>query len=111
MIARYLEAKRFDVLTSTHGFDLARLLSRRPPTAVVLDVMLPALSGSTLARIVRTRAPMLPIVFFSAIPEDKGSDLLVNVSNALFVSKARGLAALHRAINDLIDERLAAVDS
>jgi two-component system, OmpR family, phosphate regulon response regulator OmpR len=111
LVSRYLSEKGFDALTSTHGFDLARLLSRRPPAAVVLDVMLPSLSGCALARIVRKRSPTLPIVFFSAIPEDKASAVLEGVTNARFVPKAVGLDALLQAINVLIDERLAAVES
>jgi two-component system, cell cycle sensor histidine kinase and response regulator CckA len=111
LVARYLAEKNFDTLTSTHGFDLTRLLSRRAPAAVVLDVMLPALSGSTLARIVRKRFPTLPIVFFSAVPEDKGNALLESIANASFVSKAQGLAVLHQAITDRIDARLAAAES
>ena len=100
---RYLKSKGFDVLTSTHGFDLASLLSRRTPQAVVLDVMMPALAGSTLAQIVRKHAPTTPIVFYSAIPEEKGRDLVSGVSLATFVPKTQGVAALHRAIMSVVE--------
>lgn len=102
-VTRYLKAKGFDVLTSTHGFDLASLLSRRIPEAVVLDVMMPALAGSTLAQIVRKHAPSTPIVFYSAIPEEKGRDLVSGVSLATFVPKTRGVAGLHAAITSLVE--------
>jgi DNA-binding response OmpR family regulator len=99
---RYLRSKGFDVLTSTHGFDLASLIARRIPEAVVLDVMMPALAGSTLAQIVRKHAPTTPIVFYSAIPEDKGRELVSGVSFSTFVPKTKGVAALHLAITGLI---------
>ena len=102
-VTRYLKSKGFDVLTSTHGFDLASLLSRRTPEAVVLDVMMPALAGSTLAQIVRKHAPTTPIVFYSAIPEDKGRDLVSGVSLATFVPKTQGVAALHHAITSVVE--------
>jgi DNA-binding response OmpR family regulator len=101
-VSRYLKSKGLDVLTSTHGFELAGLLARRAPEAVVLDVMMPALAGSTLAQIVRRHAPNTPIVFYSAIPEDKGNDLVSGVPVATFVPKTSGVAALYRAIETLI---------
>ena len=101
MVSRYLGSKGIDVLTSTHGFDLATLLARRTPAAVVLDVMLPALAGSALARTVRKLAPRVPIVFYSAVPEDKGVALANTVPGSRFVPKTSGLGALHRAISEL----------
>ena len=103
--SRYLQSKDFDVVTSTHGFELAGLLARRAPEVVVLDVMMPALAGSTLAQIVRKHSSETPIVFYSAIPEDKGKDLLSGVSVAKFVPKTHGVAALYRAI-EMLMERL-----
>ncbi len=100
-VSRYLKSKGIDVVTSTHGFDLGSLIARRPPSIVVLDVMMPALAGSTLAQIVRKHSATLPIVFYSAIPEDKGKDLLGNVPFATFVPKTHGVKALHSAITSL----------
>ena len=102
--SRYLKSKGFDVITSTHGFDLASLIARRIPEAVVLDVMMPALAGSTLAQIVRKHAPNVPIVFYSAIPEDKGAALVSGVSFSTFVPKTHGVAALYTAIVELLGE-------
>jgi two-component system OmpR family response regulator len=102
--SRYLKTKGFDVVTSTHGFDLATMIARRTPDTVVLDVMLPALAGSTLAQIVRKHAPHVPIVFFSAIPEDKGTELASRVPSATFVPKTRGVAALYAAIEAALEK-------
>jgi DNA-binding response OmpR family regulator len=107
-VSRYLKSKGLDVVTSTHGFELAGILARRAPEAVVLDVMMPALAGSTLAQIVRRHAPDTPIVFYSAIPEDKGNDLVSGVPVATFVPKTNGVAALYRGIQALM-ERLPSV--
>lgn len=102
-ISRYLKSKGLDVVTSTHGFELAGLLARRAPEAVVLDVMMPALAGSTLAQIVRKHSSDTPIVFYSAIPEDKGKDLVSGVSVATFVPKTHGVTALYRAIETFLE--------
>jgi DNA-binding response OmpR family regulator len=102
--ARYLKSKGVEVITSTHGFDLASILARRAPDAVVLDVMLPALAGSTLAQIVRKHAPNTPIVFYSAIPEDKGKDLISSVPRSMFIPKTQGVAALYQAIEKVIEK-------
>jgi DNA-binding response OmpR family regulator len=102
-VSRYLKSKGLDVVTSTHGFELAGILARRAPDAVVLDVMMPALAGSTLAQIVRRHAPETPIVFYSAIPEDKGKDLVSGVPVAMFVPKTHGVSALYRAIAAIME--------
>ena len=101
--ARYLKTKGFEVVTSTQGFELAGLMTRRSPEVIVLDVMLPSLAGSTLAQIVRKHSATVPIVFYSAIPEDKGRDLLSGVTFATFVPKTQGVTALHKAITDLLE--------
>ena len=102
--SRYLKSKGMDVVTSTHGFELAGLIGRRSPDAVVLDVMMPALAGSTLAQIVRKHAPNVPIVFYSAIPEDKGKDLVSGVPLSTFVPKTQGVIGLHREIASLLEK-------
>jgi CheY-like chemotaxis protein len=102
--SRYLKAKGLDVVTSTHGFELAGLFARRAPEAVVLDVMMPAVAGSTLAQAVRKHSPTLPIVFYSAIPEDKGKDLVSGVPFSTFVPKALGVAALYEALAKLLEK-------
>ena len=102
-VSRYLRSKGLDVVTSTHGFELAGLLARRTPEAVVLDVMMPALAGSTLAQVVRKHSPDTPIVFYSAIPEDKGKDLVSGVPVATFVPKTHGVSALYRAIATMME--------
>ena len=102
--SRYLKSRGLDVVTSTHGFELAGLFARRVPAAVVLDVMMPALAGSTLAQIVRRHAPSVPIVFYSAIPEDKGKDLSNSVPISIFVPKTRGVSALYKAISELVEK-------
>lgn len=102
-VSRYLKSKGLDVVASTHGFELAGLLARRAPEVVVLDVMMPALAGSTLAQIVRKHSSDTPIVFYSAIPEDKGNDLVSGVPVATFVPKTQGVSALYRAIATMME--------
>jgi CheY-like chemotaxis protein len=109
--SRFLKAKGFDVVTSTHGFELATLVARRAPEAIVLDVMMPALAGSTLAQIARRHAPDTPIVFYSAIPEDKAKDLVSGVPLSTFVPKTEGVTALYRAIADFMERTPAAARS
>lgn len=101
--SRYLTHKGFEVVGSSHGFGLTSLVMRRTPDVIVLDVMMPSVSGATLAEAVRKNAPHMPIVFYSAVPEDQGRELAVQHPGSIFVSKSLGVTGLCRAIQGFLE--------
>jgi DNA-binding response OmpR family regulator len=69
VVVRYLERDGYRTLEAASGDEAQRLLERDPPSLVVLDVMLPGLSGLELCRWIRTRSD-LPIVMLTALGEE-----------------------------------------
>lgn len=69
VVVRYLERDGYRTLQATSGDDARRLLEREPPSLVVLDVMLPGVSGLELCRWIRSRSD-LPIVMLTALGEE-----------------------------------------
>lgn len=53
-LAELLEEEGFDVTTASNGFSALRLLSERRPRLVLLDVLMPELSGSDVLQELRT---------------------------------------------------------
>jgi DNA-binding response OmpR family regulator len=100
MTARYLRAKGFDVITSTSSLGIGALVLRHHPAAVVLDLMMPALDGEALARLLRGQRSTsgVAIVLHSAAPRDQVASAAARCGAAAFVMKGDGLAALHAAI-------------
>lgn len=69
VVVRYLERDGYRTLEAATGDEARRLLEREPPSLVVLDVMLPGLSGLELCRWIRSRSEV-PIVMLTALGEE-----------------------------------------
>ena len=69
VVVRYLERDGYRTLEAATGDEARRLLEREPPALVVLDVMLPGVSGLELCRWIRARSEV-PIVMLTALGEE-----------------------------------------
>jgi DNA-binding response OmpR family regulator len=69
VVVRYLERDGYTALQAASGDEARHLLEREPPSLVVLDVMLPGVSGLELCRWIRSRSD-LPIVMLTALGEE-----------------------------------------
>jgi DNA-binding response OmpR family regulator len=66
LIRLYLERERYGVLTAVDGRSALDLVRTHPPDLVVLDLMLPRLSGLELCRQLRQQSSTLPIIMLTA---------------------------------------------
>lgn len=77
-----LEYSGFDIIEAATGEDAVRLTEETRPAVLVLDIMLPGMSGYEVCEIVRERFPKTGIIMVSAKSQDidkilgleKGSD-------------------------------------
>jgi len=69
VVVRYLERDGYRTLQASSGDEARDMLEREPPSLVVLDVMLPGVSGLELCRWIRSRSD-LPIVMLTALGEE-----------------------------------------
>jgi DNA-binding response OmpR family regulator len=69
VVVRYLAREGYRTLEAGDGDEARRLLEREPPSLVVLDVMLPGISGLELCRWIRSRW-QTPIVMLTALGEE-----------------------------------------
>jgi DNA-binding response OmpR family regulator len=69
VVVRYLERDGCRTLEAASGDEALDLLERDPPSLVVLDVMLPGVSGLELCRWIRSHSD-LPIVMLTALGEE-----------------------------------------
>src|SRR5271167_4733881 len=69
VVVRYLERDGHRTLEAGSGDEAQLLLEREPPSLVVLDVMLPGISGLELCRWIRSRSEV-PIVMLTALGEE-----------------------------------------
>jgi DNA-binding response OmpR family regulator len=69
VVVRYLERDGHRTLEAASGDEARELVERQAPTLVVLDVMLPGVSGLDLCRWIRSRSEV-PIVMLTALGEE-----------------------------------------
>jgi CheY-like chemotaxis protein len=107
MVSRFLSSHGFAVVTTASPFGVNTLITEEQPSVVVLDVMMPALSGETVARFIANRlaAERVPIIFFSAVDDSILAEIVDRVPEARAVSKIAGLAALQKTIEAALDGR------
>ncbi len=100
MVRRYLEAKGLEVITTDSPFGVTAIVSREDPDVVILDIMMPALDGETVARFIRESGGGARIVFYSAINESELRALVERVPGSVSIPKTASLATLHKAVLD-----------
>jgi DNA-binding response OmpR family regulator len=69
LVAKALKAKGFQVQQAPDGLTASRMFtSARLPDLVICDVMMPAMDGLSLARLMKERAELraIPIIFLTA---------------------------------------------
>ena len=73
LLADILTAKGYAVTTAASGEEALASIASQPPDLVLLDVMMPGLSGYDVCRRIRADAPtaLLPVVLVTALDPDR----------------------------------------
>ena len=66
LLKEYLEMRDFQVTWAANGADGLRQFNERDYDLCLLDVMMPAIDGFTLAELIRNRNARVPLVFLTA---------------------------------------------
>jgi len=86
-LQRLFEADALQVEVAEDGVAGLDKFSKQPPSAVVLDLKLPGLSGKDLCREFKTIAPQVPIVVLSANADIDDKVLLLELGADDYVTK------------------------
>ena len=100
-LADNLAFESYDVVTATDGETAYRLIHERKPDLVLLDLMLPNLSGYELCRKVRSEGVEIPIVMLTARGEESDRVLGLDLGADDYITKpfsVRELLARVRAV-------------
>ncbi len=98
--AAYFQAQGFKVITSSTPLGVTALITQHQPAVLVLDLMMPALSGDALLKMLRRTSETkgLPTVLYSSAEEELLYRLSKSVPGVTYVQKSDGLDALLRAV-------------
>lgn len=110
-IERIFAAESFAVLAASDGMTGLRLFRDKSPTAVILDLKLPGISGRDLCREFKAISPTIPIVVVSANSDIDDKVLLLELGADDYVTKPFSpkelLARVRRAIRRVQETPLA----
>lgn len=76
LLSRRLSRSGYDVTTADDGSEALRLLDDRPFHLVILDVMMPGLSGTDVLKIIRRRHTQLTLPVIMATAKDQSEDIV-----------------------------------
>jgi len=100
VVARYLERDGYSILESADGDEARARIETKPPSLVVLDVMLPGTDGLTLCRWIRERGD-IPVIMLTARGEEADRVVALDLGADDYVTKPfspRELAARVRTV-------------
>jgi len=93
-----LEAGGYQVFTASGGAEALEVLRRHPMDAVVLDNMMPGMTGFELARAIRRTDDAIRVIMFSSTGHPDESFPFVDS----YVSKGQGPIALRKTLGQLL---------
>jgi DNA-binding response OmpR family regulator len=86
-LRRLFETEKFAVEISSDGKSALDTFRREAPSAVVLDLRLPGLSGRDVCREIKQQSPTLPIIVLSAASDVSDKVLLLELGADDYVTK------------------------
>lgn len=107
-LAEHLRIDRFDVAVATTGEDGLRLAVADPPDLVILDLMLPGISGETVLRSLRTDGLTMPVLILSAKQGEVDKVHGFRLGADDYVTKPFGLLELLARVHALLRRSTAA---
>jgi DNA-binding response OmpR family regulator len=112
VLQRMFAAEQYEVIKAGDGESALELFRTRKPIAVVLDLILPQVSGRELCQRFKTMAPGIPVIVVSAVSEVVDKVLLLELGADDYVTKpfsprelmARVQAAIRRRRKPVAEE-------
>lgn len=74
-LAERLQLRGFQVLTAIDGERALSIIDNDPPQVVILDIMMPGLSGLDVLKQIKDRVPEIPVILLTGLGSTtEGSD-------------------------------------
>ena len=104
MIAEMIRLSGHEVVTSLDGFSAMRLISNEMPDLVILDVMMPDLSGLEVLRFMHRdpRLKKIPVIVLSARSRPEDIQEGIRAGANLYLTKPVAFNEMRAAVQSLI---------
>lgn len=105
-----LEQLGFEVATRSESLGTSRWILENRPDLVLLDLMMPALTGSELARVLKRREVKTGIIVYSSLPQAHLDQVARDVGAVGAISKALGDVEFEHQFSLLVERYSATVE-
>lgn len=93
-VADLLESEGYEVIPAGNGAEALELYRQRPPDLVLLDVMMPEMSGYDVCRAIRGENPVVPVVMLTAKGQEVDRVVGLELGADDYIVKPFGMAEL-----------------
>jgi two-component system cell cycle response regulator len=98
----FLGEHGFQVVVAKDGVEGLEMARRHPVEVVILDIMMPGMSGLEVLERIRLQDPHLPVIILTAFPSSRNAITALKLGAFDFIVKGLGhelvLLAVHRAV-------------
>lgn len=102
MLVDMLELDGFEVVgQASSGQEAIDMAADKDPHVIVMDYKMPEMDGLSAARTIKTNAPNLPIIIYTAYLDEKLEAEAKAAGVSMTVGKVEGLNQLERHITEL----------
>lgn len=85
LLKRFLAEKGYAVSGATGGKDALRMITENPPDILLLDIIMPEIRGTEIARFTRKNNPQTKIIIFTAYPQEGDGLYKENLFDAMLI--------------------------
>lgn len=87
VMGSWIKSWGYEVITAAGGNEVMGLLNDGKPDAIVLDYMMPDIDGISLLKKIRAMDDDIPVIMFTAYPEEKAMQEAEKLNVSAFVPK------------------------
>ena len=105
IITLKLQANGFKVITARDGEQALRVVRERRPDLIVMDVMMPKLSGLQTARLIKfdAKSKTIPLILLTARTQEKDKTMGLEVGANVYLTKPFDPERLLKEVTKLLD--------
>ena len=87
LLKRFLEAKGYEVITSSSGEDAIEKVRNEKPNAILLDIKMPGMDGTETLKRIRTFDKEVGIIMVTAIKEEETGKKAIKLGADEYITK------------------------
>ncbi|HPX99868.1 MAG TPA: response regulator [Candidatus Marinimicrobia bacterium] len=98
-LGEFLQDKGYLVIKARSGSKALRYLEKNNPDLVLLDILMPGMSGLEVLKRIRKLYPDLPVIILTGVKDKQVVDDIINVGPVDFIPKPIDLDVLEKCIS------------